>query len=55
MIFENQIDVQQEFLGAATNLLYLHLKHSQTTLNIVEKVIEVGELNEGNISAAAGK
>ena len=28
---------------------------SQTTVNIVEKVIEVGELNEGNISAAAGK
>ena len=28
---------------------------SQTPLNIVDKVIEVGELDEGNISAAAGK
>ena len=28
---------------------------SQTSLNIVEKVIEVGELEEGNKYAAAGK
>ena len=28
---------------------------SQITLNIVDEVIEVDKLNEGNISAAAGK